>query len=147
MRLLALGFGTGLTPGLPGTAGTIVGVLFFIPLQLLPWPYYIAVTVVMFLAGIWLCGRTATYLGVPDHPGTVWDEIVGYLITMIAAPAGLIWILLGYSLFRMFDIGKPWPIRWIDKRVHGGFGIMAVDAIAAVYSLISIQLIAYLLEN
>ena len=147
MHLLALGFGSGLTPRLPGTAGTLVGVLLFIPLQHLPWPYYCAVTLLMFLAGIWLCRRTAGYLGVHDHPGIVWDEIVGYLITMIAAPRGWQWILLGFSLFRMFDIRKPWPINWIDKRVQGGFGIMADDALAAVYSLISLQFIAYLLKS
>ena len=147
VHLLALGFGTGLVPKLPGTAGTLVGVLLFMPLQHLSWPYYGAVTVLMFLAGIWICGRTAAYLGLPDHPGIVWDEIVGYLITMIAAPAGWEWILLGFSLFRMFDIRKPWPINWIDRRVQGGLGIMADDALAAVYSLISLQFIAYLLES
>ena len=147
VHLLALGFGAGLVPKLPGTAGTLIGVLLFIPMQQLLWQYYSVVIVLMFLSGIWLCGRTAAYLGVHDHPGIVWDEIVGYLFTMIMAPQGWEWILLGFSLFRLFDILKQWPIGWIDKRVHGGFGIMADDALAAVYSLISLQIIAYLLKS
>lgn len=145
MHLLSLGFGTGLVPKLPGTAGTVVGVVLFLPLQYLTWQYYLAVTLVMFVAGIWLCGRTADRLGVHDHPAIVWDEIVGYLVTMCLAPPGWMWLLAGFILFRIFDIWKPWPIRWLDKQVRGGLGIMLDDLLAAVYAMICIQIIAYLL--
>lgn len=145
LHLLSLGFGTGLVPKLPGTAGTLVGVVLFVALQYLPWPYYLAVTFLMFVTGVWLCGRTAGYLGVHDHPAIVWDEIVGYLITMFLAPAGWVWILLGFILFRIFDIWKPWPIRWLDKQVRGGLGIMIDDLLAAIFAMICLQIIAYLL--
>ena len=147
MHLLALGFGTGLIPKLPGTAGTLVGVLIYIPLQYLPWPIYTAMTVILMMAGIWICGRAAADIGVHDHPGIVWDEIVGYLITMLLAPSGWMWILIGFCLFRFFDIYKPWPISWVDKRVPGGLGIMADDVLAAVYSMFSLRIIAYVLES
>jgi phosphatidylglycerophosphatase A len=147
LHLLALGFGSGLAPKLPGTAGTLVGVLIYLPLQQLSLPAYAAVVTLMLLAGIWICGRTAADLGVPDHPGIVWDEIAGYLLAMLAAPRGWMWIMLGFGLFRVFDILKPWPVGWLDKNVQGGLGIMADDVMAAVYSLVSIQIIAYLLES
>lgn len=145
VHLLALGLGTGLTPKLPGTAGTLIGVLIYLPLQHLAWPYYISAVLAFFLIGIWLCGKSAALLGVHDHPGIVWDEITGYLAAMILAPPGWLWIGLGFVLFRLFDILKPWPIRWLDKQVKGGLGIMADDLLAAVFSWIWIQLIAYLL--
>ena len=134
-----------MAPKMPGTAGTLVGVLFFLLMRYLWWPYYLALAIVMFAAGVWLCGKTADRLGVHDHPAIVWDEIVGYLITMILAPSGWLWILIGFVLFRLFDIWKPWPIRWLDKQVRGGLGIMIDDVLAAVYALICLQIIAYLL--
>ncbi len=145
VHLLSLGLGSGCAPKAPGTMGTLVGVLFYLPLQLLAWPYYLAVLVLLCLAGIWLCGRTASALGVHDHPAIVWDEIVGYLLTMLAAPKGWLWIMLGFVLFRVFDIWKPWPIGLLDKRLKGGFGVMADDLLAAIFSLTIIQIIAYIL--
>ena len=123
----------------------MIGVIVYIPLQTINWYYYMAVVAVMFLFGIWLCGQSAGKLGVHDHPGIVWDEIVGYLTTMILAPAGWTWIMAGFLLFRIFDIWKPWPVRWVDKKVQGGLGIMIDDVLAAIYSMILIQIIAYLL--
>lgn len=147
VHLLSLGFGAGLAPKLPGTAGTLLGALIYIPLHHLSWQYYGAISLVMLLTGIWICGETAAELGAHDHPGIVWDEIVGFLITMIAAPQGWGWILLGFVLFRLFDIGKPWPVNWLDRKLKGGVGIMADDVMAAVYGWMSLQLIAYLLES
>jgi phosphatidylglycerophosphatase A len=139
VHLLSLGFGSGLAPVAPGTFGTLVAV----PLYLLLWPLepwlYAAVVVAAFLAGIGLCELTARRLGVHDHPGIVWDEIVGYLITMSLAPAGLLWVGIGFVLFRLFDILKPWPIRWADRRVGGGFGIMLDDVLAAGYAWLVLQ--------
>ncbi len=137
---LAYGFGTGLVGKMPGTVGTLIGVLFYLGLAGLPLAAYGTVTAALFLAGIWICGRTARDLGVHDHPAIVWDEIVGYLVTMMAAPRGWGWLLAGFLLFRLFDIWKPWPIRWLDRRVQGGFGIMVDDLLAAVYAAILLQI-------
>ncbi len=145
VHFLALGFGTGCVPKMPGTIGTLVGILFYLPMMALTWPVYIAVTVVLFLLGICLCDVTARHLGVHDHGGIVWDEIVGFLITMTMAPPDWRFILLGFVLFRLFDICKPWPIGWLDRRVSGGFGIMLDDLLAGIYALIILQLIIYLL--
>ena len=84
-------------------------------------------------------------LGVHDHGGIVWDEIVGYLITMIAAPAGWEWVIVGFILFRIFDIFKPWPIAYLDRHVSGGFGIMVDDILAGVYAMLILQLLSYFL--
>jgi phosphatidylglycerophosphatase A len=145
VHLLSLGFGSGCAPKAPGTMGTLVGVLFYLPLQVLALPYYIAVVVFVSLAGIWLCGQTARALGVHDHPGIVWDEIAGYLLTMVAAPTGWGWIVLGFVLFRIFDIWKPWPIGFLDKSLKGGLGVMADDLVAGIFSLTIMQIIAYTL--
>jgi phosphatidylglycerophosphatase A len=146
-HLAALGFGAGCVPRLPGTAGTAVGVLVYLPLQGIAWHLQAAVAALLFALGVWLCGRTARALGVHDHPAIVWDEIVGYLVTMIAAPAGWLWVVIGFLLFRLFDIWKPWPIRLLDRRVPGGAGIMLDDLAAAGFSLLVLQLIAYLLAG
>ena len=134
IHFLAFGFGSGTLPVAPGTFGTVVAIplyLWLLPLSL--WGY-LAVVLVMTAAGIWLCDVTSRDLGVHDHAGIVWDEIVGYLITMIAAPPGWMWIVAGFVLFRFFDILKPWPIGWADRRVQGGLGIMLDDVLAAIYA-------------
>ncbi len=145
IHLLALGFGTGCVPKIPGTIGTLVGVLFYLLIVYLPWSVYIGVTTCLFLLGVWLCDVTANHLNVHDHSGIVWDEIVGFLITMIMVPPDWQFVLLGFILFRLFDICKPWPIHWLDRKVSGGFGIMLDDVLAGIYSLIILQIIIYLL--
>lgn len=145
LNLCALGFGSGLSPRAPGTAGTVVGVMMYLGLQHLPLPVYLAVVVVVVLAGIQICGHAARALGVHDHPAIVWDEIAGILITLIHAPDGWHWLLAGFLLFRGFDIVKPWPIRQVDKGLGGGLGIMLDDILAGLFSLICLQLIHYLL--
>ncbi|NNC55559.1 MAG: phosphatidylglycerophosphatase A, partial [Pseudomonadales bacterium] len=87
-----------------------------------------------FVVGIWFCELTSRNLGVHDHGGIVWDEFVGYWLAMLFAPPGWIWLLIGFVLFRVFDIVKPWPIRVLDKKVHGGFGIMIDDIIAGLFA-------------
>lgn len=133
VHLLAFGFGSGLSPKAPGTAGTLVAIPFYLALVQFSWPVYWAVLLVGFIIGIYLCDRTAKDLGVHDHGGIVWDEIIGFLITMAVAPQGWFWIVAGFLLFRLFDIWKPWPIRWVDKRIGGGFGIMFDDVLAGLY--------------
>jgi phosphatidylglycerophosphatase A len=134
LGFLGFGFGSGLVPVAPGTAGTLAAVPLYLLLKDLPLAGYLAVVALLFLAGLPVCAHAARQLGVHDHPAIVWDEIVGYLVTMISAPPGLVWIVAGFMLFRFFDILKPWPIRWCDSRVHGGFGIMLDDLLAGVFS-------------
>jgi len=145
VHFLALGFGTGCVPKAPGTVGTLAGVLLYLLVQDLPWVYYLSLVCLLYLVGIWICSYTAKALGVHDHPAIVWDEIVGYLVTMFCAPTGWLWIIGGFVLFRIFDIWKPWPIRLLDKHVKGGNGVMVDDLLAGIFSLTVIQIIAYIL--
>lgn len=145
VHCLAFGFGSGLAPKAPGTAGTIASIPLYLLLSQLSLPLYAAVLVLSFAIGVYLCGKTADDLGVHDHPGIVWDEFVGFWITMFAAPAGWGWLLLGFVLFRIFDIWKPWPIRVLDKNMESGLGIMIDDVLAGVYALLIIQLLAFYL--
>lgn len=143
VHLLAFGFGAGCSPRAPGTMGTLIAVALYLPLSTLAWPVYLGVLAVVSLAGIWICDRTSRDLGVHDHPGIVWDEIAGFLLTMVAAPAGWPWILAGFLLFRLFDIWKPWPIGWLDRRVTGGLGIMLDDLVAGLFAAACLQLLAW----
>jgi phosphatidylglycerophosphatase A len=140
LGFLGFGFGSGLAPVAPGTAGTLAAVPLYLLLRDLPLAGYLAVVALLFLVGLPVCAHAARRLGVHDHPAIVWDEIVGYLVTMIAAPPGLVWIVAGFVLFRFFDILKPWPIRWCDRRVPGGFGIMLDDLLAGLFSASLLQL-------
>lgn len=130
VHFLAFGFGSGLFPKAPGTAGTLVAVPLAFILRDLDLPVFLALTAVLFIVGVWLCGRTADDLGVHDHSGIVWDEIVGYLVTVAWVPREGLWLVAGFVLFRLFDIWKPWPISTLDRRVKGGFGIMLDDLLA-----------------
>ena len=139
VHILAFGFGSGLAPFAPGTFGTLMAVpLYLIMMQLSLVPYLI-VTAIVCITGVWICDKSSKLLGVHDHGGIVWDEFAGFFITMIAAPAGWLWIVIGFALFRLFDIWKPWPISLLDKKVDGGLGIMIDDIVAGVYALICIQ--------
>ena len=140
IHLLAFGFGSGLAPVAPGTFGTLAAVPFYLLMARLPLEVYLAVLAVVILAGIWICGRTSRDLGVHDHPGIVWDEFAGFFVTMIAAPPGWFWLVAGFGLFRLFDILKPWPIGWLDKRVKGGLGIMLDDLLAGSFAWGVLQL-------
>lgn len=141
-HLLAFGFGAGCSPRAPGTMGTLLAVGIYLPLSHLPLSAYALVLLVVSLGGIWLCDQASRDLGVHDHPGIVWDEIAGYLLTMFAAPPGLLWIAVGFAFFRLFDIWKPWPIGWLDRRVSGGLGIMLDDLVAGVFAAVCLQLLA-----
>lgn len=137
----ALGFGSGLSPKAPGTAGTLVAIPIYFLLSHLSTGSYFCIVLLATILGIYLCDVTAKDLGVPDDPRIVWDEIVGYLWTMFLAPSGLLWIGLGFILFRLFDILKPWPIGWCDRRVEGGAGIMLDDCLAAFYAWVCMRLV------
>lgn len=141
IQLLACGLGTGSMPYAPGTFGTLLAVPVYWFMQSLSMEAYIGLTGLLFLLGIFLCGYTAKKLGTHDHGGIVWDEVVGYLITMTFVPVGWAWIVLGFLLFRLADIFKPWPIRWFDQHVTGGFGIMLDDVLAGVYAMLVLYII------
>lgn len=145
VHCLAFGFGSGLAPKAPGTFGTLAAIPFFLMLAMLPTWLYVFDVLVAFILGVYLCGKTADDLGVHDHPGIVWDEFVGFWIAMFMAPAGWLWIVIGFVLFRLFDIWKPWPIKYLDQKVAGGFGIMIDDVLAGVYAFIVMQTMAYFL--
>jgi phosphatidylglycerophosphatase A len=142
LHFLAFGFGTGTVPWAPGTFGTLAALpVYILIMDLSPWLYAL-VTLMIILAAIIICHITAKDLGVHDYPGIVLDEIAGYLVTMLWVPAGWIWIVFGFVLFRLFDIWKPWPIRWVDRWVKGGFGIVLDDLLAGVYAWVIMQLLA-----
>ncbi len=144
VQFLAFGFGSGLAPKAPGTFGTLAAVPLFLLLSHGPLSFYLGFLLVALLAGVYWCGRTARELGVHDHPGIVWDEVVGFLVTMFAAPAGWTWLVAGFVLFRLFDILKPWPIRWVDRRVQGGLGIMLDDVLAGLGAALALYLLQVL---
>ena len=138
---IAFGFGAGLSPLAPGTVGTLAAIPLYWVLQALPPLAYLLVLAVMFLVGLWACDKTARELGASDPGAIVWDEILGFLVTMALAPPGWIWILLGFILFRLFDILKPWPIGALDQRIKGGLGILLDDLVAGVMAWGLLQLV------
>ena len=136
VHFLAFGFGSGLAPKMPGTFGTLAA----LPLVVLLSHYasfsiYLIVTILVCVAGIWICGKTAEDMGVHDDSSIVWDEVAGMLITMLAVPLSWETLLVGFVLFRFFDILKPWPISYLDKHVHGGLGIMIDDVLAGLFAV------------
>lgn len=137
--LLATGFGAGLAAKAPGTAGTAAALLLFLAYtQTHSW-FYLGGCVLSFLVGIVICGRAADKLGVHDHGGIVWDEWVGMWLTLLWIPINWQTLLTGFLLFRVFDIIKPWPIGWLDKRLSGGLGIMLDDVAAAAMANLCLQ--------
>lgn len=134
-HFVALGFGSGLVPRAPGTFGTLAALGLYWVLALVLPPLAIALLAVpMFLAGIWACEVTGRDLGAPDHGAMVWDEIVAFLPLAALANKSLVMQLVAFALFRLFDIWKPFPIRDIERRVKGGFGVMIDDVFAAAYA-------------
>lgn len=137
-----VGFGSGLAPKAPGTFGSAFALL-FIPLWLfLGFGYSVIAIVIMSLIGIYICDRTANIMGVHDDGRIVWDEFAGQSITFLPLIylQQISWtsVLIGFALFRLFDVWKPWPIRVVDQQVQGGFGIMLDDLIAGVWAALCI---------
>ncbi|HUV21449.1 MAG TPA: phosphatidylglycerophosphatase A [Gammaproteobacteria bacterium] len=147
LHFLSLGFGSGLSPFAPGTCGTVVAIPLYLLLAQLPFWYYLLAIAVAFAIGVYLCGYTSAALGEHDHSGIVWDEFVGFWITMIAVPVTWQWILAGFVLFRLFDIVKPWPVKIADAKMKGGFGVMFDDLLAALYALIALQIALQLVNS
>ena len=140
-HVVAFGFGAGLARFAPGTFGT-----------LLAWPLgwllgaahpalVFSMVAIFFLLGVWACGVTGRHLGMHDHGSMVWDEFVAFLLVLAILPRELDWQAAGFVLFRAFDIGKPAPIRWFERRYAGGFGVMFDDLLAAGYTLVVLALL------
>jgi phosphatidylglycerophosphatase A len=142
LHIVSLGFGSGLSPVVPGTIGTLFGWLSFVVLNphltVAEWALLIAVG---FIAGIWITDYTAKKMGVDDPSAIVWDEIVAFwLVLLLVTPATFTGQLWAFIVFRFFDMVKPPPIRYFDRRLKGGFGIMFDDLVAAFFSLLVIAL-------
>jgi phosphatidylglycerophosphatase A len=131
---LAFGFGSGLAKKAPGTCGTVAAIPVYYLFAQTNSLIYGILTIIATVAGIWICDVAAKKLDEHDFGGIVWDEVAGYLITMWFVPFSWQAMLAGFILFRIFDILKPWPIKWIDQQVHGGLGIMLDDVLAAVFA-------------
>lgn len=132
VHFLAFGFGAGLSPRAPGTVGTLVALPPYLLFADQPLAIYSAIVVAAAVLGVWLCGVSAERLAVHDHPGIVWDEFVGLWIALWAVPVDPLWIAAAFVAFRIFDIGKPWPIGWLDEHARGGLGIMIDDIVAGI---------------
>tara|TARA_R110002096_G_scaffold110035_1_gene240448 strand:- start:3992 stop:4483 length:492 start_codon:yes stop_codon:yes gene_type:complete len=141
VHFLAFGFGSGLAKKAPGTFGTLAAVpIYYLLVQYLP-NWYLELMLLVIVAGVWVCGKTAKDIGVHDHGGIVWDEIAGFLLTLYWVTFSWQNALLGFVLFRFFDIVKPWPIGWLDRQVGGGLGIMLDDIVAGLMAAACLQLI------
>lgn len=140
-HFIALGFGSGLAPKAPGTFGTLVALpLFWLMQQAgLGQPALLPIVAAGFALGVWACAITGKNLGVADHGGIVWDEIIAMWLVLAFTPMNWIAWLAAFGLFRFFDILKPWPISWFDVRLKNGFGVMFDDLLAAGYALLVIS--------
>lgn len=144
-HLIACGFGVGLYAAAPGTAGTLAAV----PLYWLMSSRFAAgngagfilLIAACFAVGVWACGATGRALGDSDHGAVVWDEITAFLLVLFFTPDSLAWLVAAFLLFRLFDIMKPWPIRYFERALTGGLGAMFDDMLAAFYTLICLALI------
>lgn len=144
-HLLAYGAGAGLSGWAPGTMGTLVAVPLYLLLSMLPLAAYWVVLAVLFVVGVVVCGAAAAELGEDDPPAVVFDEIFGFLVAMAAAPAGWIWVITGFLLFRVFDIYKPWPVS-VLQRMRGGLGIMLDDVAAGAMTFLVLQTLWMMVE-
>ena len=142
--MLSLGFGSGLMPKAPGTFGTLAALPFYYLMASLlsDWQYMLA-CVVLLVLGVYLCGVTGKCLESDDHPAIVWDEFVGFFITMMFVPLNPLLMVLGFMFFRIFDILKPWPISVIDSRIKGGLGVMLDDVLAGLFALACMHLVVW----
>ena len=138
---IALGFGSGLAPKAPGTVGTLWAWLVYALLQPhlseTQWAWLIGASL---LIGWWACTVAAQHLGLADPSPVVWDEVVAFwLVLWLVTPASFGAQTVAFVLFRVFDVWKPWPIRQVDHRLHGGLGIMLDDVLAAVYAVMAVK--------
>jgi phosphatidylglycerophosphatase A len=144
-HVIALGLGAGLSPVAPGTMGTLLAFpIYWLLVATVPVFALLGLIAAGFMVGVWACGRTGRALGVSDHGGMVWDEIIAFLLVLVFTPSGYLWQSCAFVLFRLFDIVKPPPIRYYDRTLHGGFGVMFDDILAAGYTLLVLAILRIL---
>jgi phosphatidylglycerophosphatase A len=147
-HLLATGFGSGLSSVMPGTMGSLAAIPIWLLLIQLTWQLYLLLLICGICIGVYLCCRTTRDMRVYDHGSIVWDEFVGVWITLMSLPVNnWQWVIVGLVIFRILDIWKPWPIRWFDRNMHGGMGVMVDDIIAGILSAGIIYLLRPLADN
>ncbi len=140
---IGYGLGTGLMPKMPGTWGTLMAIPLYLVLAKFDLLTYLIIVALIGFYAVKLSDTLSKEVGVHDDPGMNIDEFVGYFVTMIGAPIAWWAPILGFAYFRLFDIWKPWPIRWVDHKVQGGFGMILDDVIAGLFSLIALKLCAW----
>ncbi len=141
---LASGFGSGYAPIAPGTVGSAVALIPWLWLRELPAWQYLAVVGAFFALSVWAAEWVIRSIQTDDPSVVVADEWVGQWVALFLAPVGGVWVLLGFVLFRVFDVWKPWPVRWADRELHGGFGAMFDDLLAGVYAFLALQALVLL---
>lgn len=146
LHFIAFGLGSGAMPIAPGTFGTLLAIPFYLAFQPLSISAYLIVVAMITLISIWICDKVSKEIQIDDHQGMCLDEFVGFFVTMIAAPPGLFWIIIGFIFFRVFDIWKPFPIRFLDEKIHGGVGMILDDVAAGIYSCILIQILSRIIS-
>lgn len=145
LYFFAFGLGSGTMPVAPGTFGTLMAIPFYMWLAQLSHFHYLLFVVLFIACASWVCTIVSKEIAIDDHPGMCIDEFAGFFVTMLYVPYGLKWIILGFVLFRFFDIFKPWPIKYVDRNIHSGFGMVLDDVLAGLFSCALIQLIRYIL--
>jgi phosphatidylglycerophosphatase A len=143
---LACGFGSGLAPKAQGTFGSLAAILPWLLLRHLSLPLNLLVIVIGFLIGVWACDVAGRAVGSDDHRSLVWDEFIGQWIALLPALVAPWWaVVVGFALFRLFDVWKPWPIRWFDRHLKGGLGVMVDDVVAGVFAAVALWAILRLI--
>ncbi len=140
---IASGFGSGLSPVAPGTAGSALALIPWLALRGLPLPLHVLALVLAFALGVWVSNIVIARLRIEDPGVIVWDEFVGQwiaLVPLLIRPQGWPWIVAGFVLFRLFDVWKPWPVSWADRTIKGGLGVMLDDVLAGTYAAIAITI-------
>lgn len=145
LMAVATGLYVGKIPKAPGTWGSAAAFLPWLLFKDLPLAFYLTITGITFVIGFFAAGSAEKILDRADAGPIVIDEIVGMFVTLTLAPHHPAAWLLGFVLFRLFDITKPFPVSWFDRHIHGGIGIMMDDVVAGLYGFLSLQLIWYLL--
>lgn len=140
IHFIGSGFGVGTLPIMPGTFATLLAIPIYLAMSRLPLWGYTLILIAFACLGVYACGALNRAMGTDDHPAAAWDEVVGYLVAMFAMPPQWYWIVGGFILFRVFDIAKPGPIGWLDRRIHGGLGVILDDVAAGVATVVILQL-------
>jgi phosphatidylglycerophosphatase A len=143
---IGYGLGTGLLPKMPGTWGTLLAIPVYLVMARFNWEAYLIILLLITIYAVSVSDSLSKEIGLHDDPGMNVDEIVGYLVTMLIAPNTWAAIILGFVYFRVFDIWKPWPIRWVDDKVKGGFGMILDDLLAGIAAMLLLNLSFWLVS-